>query len=60
MAAVNPIGAPGEKPSVSGSRLINFVKLAIILIIVGGSVWLLAYRGLDVTFWGWYTPHPSP
>jgi uncharacterized membrane protein YdjX (TVP38/TMEM64 family) len=41
MAAVNPIGTPSEKPSASSSRLMNILKLAIILLIVGGSVWLL-------------------
>jgi len=41
MAAVNPIGTPSEKPSAGSSLLMNILKVAIILIIVGGSVWLL-------------------
>jgi len=42
MAAIKPIGTPSETPGANGSRLMNFVKVAIILIIVGGSGWLLA------------------
>src|SRR5271168_942049 len=42
MAAIKPIGSPSEAPSTSSSRLMNFIKVAIILIIVGGSGWLLA------------------
>jgi uncharacterized membrane protein YdjX (TVP38/TMEM64 family) len=41
MAAVNPIGTHESKSSAGGSRLMNFLKLAIIVIIVGGSIWLL-------------------
>src|SRR5271167_4896129 len=41
MAAVNPIGADPGKPSTSSSRAMNFLKLTILLAIVGGSVWLL-------------------
>jgi uncharacterized membrane protein YdjX (TVP38/TMEM64 family) len=41
MAAVNPIGTPSDEPSVGGSRLMNFLKIAIIAILVGGSIWLL-------------------
>src|SRR5271168_3164032 len=41
MAAVNPIGAAPGKPSTSSSRAMNFLKLTILLAIVGGSVWLL-------------------
>ena len=40
MAAVKPIANPG-KPRAGGSTLMNVVKLAIIVILVGGSVWLL-------------------
>ena len=41
MAAVNPIGTPADKSSTNGSRLMNFVKLAIIAILVVGCAWLL-------------------
>jgi uncharacterized membrane protein YdjX (TVP38/TMEM64 family) len=41
MAAVNPIGSPAEKASAGSSRLMNFVKLAILVILFGGTVWLL-------------------
>src|SRR5277367_2357067 len=41
VAAINPIGTPAENQGENSSRLMNFIKLAIILIIVGGSVWLL-------------------
>src|ERR1700677_4692433 len=41
MAAVNPIGADPGKPRTSGSRAMNILKLAILVAIVGGSVWLL-------------------
>jgi uncharacterized membrane protein YdjX (TVP38/TMEM64 family) len=40
MAAVKPIGNPG-KPRAGGSTLMNVVKIAIIAILVGGSIWLL-------------------
>src|SRR5258708_32454814 len=40
MAAVKPFGNP-DKPRVGASTLMNAVKIAIIVIIVGGSVWLL-------------------
>jgi uncharacterized membrane protein YdjX (TVP38/TMEM64 family) len=41
MAAANPIGTPAGKPGAGGSRLMNFLKLAIIAVLVGGSIWLL-------------------
>ena len=41
MAAVNPIGTPSEKTSPNGSRLMNFLKIGIIVVLVGGSIWLL-------------------
>ncbi|HEV2169657.1 MAG TPA: VTT domain-containing protein, partial [Candidatus Binatus sp.] len=41
MAAVNPIGAPADEPNANGSRLMNVLKIAIIAILVGGSIWLL-------------------
>src|SRR5260370_4862973 len=66
MAAVNPIGTAANKPSASGSRLMNFVKLAIIAILVGGSVWLLiehtqwftdpALMKSEVVRWGAWGP----
>src|SRR5260370_4098007 len=39
MAAVSPISAPAEKPR--SSPLINVVKVALLAILVGGSVYLL-------------------
>jgi uncharacterized membrane protein YdjX (TVP38/TMEM64 family) len=41
MAAVNPIGSQPDEPSPNGSRLMNFLKIAIIALLVGGSIWLL-------------------
>jgi len=41
MAAVKPIGTQAGKPSANGSRLMNVVKIAIIAILLGGSIWLL-------------------
>jgi uncharacterized membrane protein YdjX (TVP38/TMEM64 family) len=41
MAALNPIGTQAEKTSPNGSRLMNSLKVAIIVALVGGSVWLL-------------------
>jgi len=41
MAAVNPIGTQAGKPSANGSMLMNVVKIAVIAILVGGSIWLL-------------------
>src|ERR1700722_18292908 len=40
MAAVKPIANPG-KPSAGGSTLMNAIKLAIIVVLFGGSIWLL-------------------
>ena len=40
MAAVKPIANPG-KPSAGGSTLMNALKLAIIVVLFGGSIWLL-------------------
>ena len=40
MAAVKPIGNPRE-PRSGGSTAMNVVKIAIIAILVGGSIWLL-------------------
>ena len=47
VAAINPISTESDKPSANGSWLMNVVKLAIIAIIVGGSVWLL------IEHWNW-------
>jgi uncharacterized membrane protein YdjX (TVP38/TMEM64 family) len=47
MAAINPISTESNKPSVNGSWLMNALKLVIIAIIVGGSVWLL------IEHWNW-------
>jgi uncharacterized membrane protein YdjX (TVP38/TMEM64 family) len=41
MSAANPIGTQPGQPSANGSWLMNFLKIAIIAILVGGSVWLL-------------------
>lgn len=41
MAAVNPIGSSTQQPNANGSSLMNFLKAAIIALLVGGSVWLL-------------------
>lgn len=41
MAAVKPIGNPPNQPSAGGSTLGNVAKIAIIALLVGGSVWLL-------------------
>ncbi len=49
VAAVNPIGTQPDKRSANGSWLMNFLKVAIIAIIVVGSIWLL------VEHWNWFT-----
>ncbi len=41
MAAVKPFGNPAGRPDDSGSTLINVLKIAVIAILVGGSIWLL-------------------
>ena len=41
MAAVNPIRTPAPKPSANGSWLMNVVKIVVITILFGGSIWLL-------------------
>lgn len=41
MAAVSPIGNPARKPGGAGSLGMTLVKIAIVALIVGGSVWLL-------------------
>jgi uncharacterized membrane protein YdjX (TVP38/TMEM64 family) len=65
MAAVKPIANPG-KSSASSSTLMNVVKIAIIVILVGGSVWLLlehsewfrnpALVKVEVLQWGVWGP----
>src|SRR5258708_9344914 len=47
VAAINPVSTESEQPSANGSWLMNAFKLAIIAIIVGGSVWLL------IEHWNW-------
>ncbi len=64
MAAVKPIGSPGKARA--GSTLMNVVKIAIIAILVGGSVWLLiahsewfrnpALVKVEVLQWGVWGP----
>ena len=41
MAAVTPIRAPQGKPTKSGSTLLTVLRIAILLILAGGSVYLL-------------------
>lgn len=41
MAAVSPIGKPSQKPGGGSSLWLNIVKIAILVVLVGGSVWLL-------------------
>jgi uncharacterized membrane protein YdjX (TVP38/TMEM64 family) len=48
VAATNPIGTQRDQPAGS-SRLMNFFKIAIIVAIVGGSVWLL------IEHWNWFS-----
>jgi uncharacterized membrane protein YdjX (TVP38/TMEM64 family) len=65
MAAVKPIANPG-KPSAGGSTLMNAIKLAIIVILFGGSIWLLlehsewfrnpALVKVEVLRWGVWGP----
>jgi uncharacterized membrane protein YdjX (TVP38/TMEM64 family) len=65
MAAVKPIANPG-KPGAGGSTLMHAVKLSIIVILVGGSVWLLlehsewfrnpALVKVEVLRWGVWGP----
>jgi uncharacterized membrane protein YdjX (TVP38/TMEM64 family) len=45
--AINPISTESDKPNANDSWLMNFVKLAIIAIIVVGSIWLL------IEHWNW-------
>ena len=65
MAAVKPIANPGKR-SAGGSTLMNAIKLAIIVILFGGSVWLLlehsewfrnpALVKVEVLQWGVWGP----
>jgi len=41
MAALNPIGTPTQQANTSSSSLMNILKAAIIVLLVGGSIWLL-------------------
>ena len=41
MAAVSPIRNPSRKPGGGSSLWLNIVKIAILVVLVGGSVWLL-------------------
>ena len=64
MAAVTPFQTPQGKPG--GSTLLNLLKLAIILLLVGGSIWLLIAHTewfkdprqvkLEVLAWGAWGP----
>jgi uncharacterized membrane protein YdjX (TVP38/TMEM64 family) len=47
VAAINPISSKSDQPNANGSWLMNVVKLAIIAIIIGGSIWLL------IEHWNW-------
>src|SRR5437879_5051597 len=65
MAAVKPIGNPSN-PGAGGSTLMSAVKIAIIVIIVGGSIWLLMQHSewfedpklvkVEVLQWGLWGP----
>ena len=41
MAAVTPIGNPGRAPQRGSSSILNYIKIGIIVVLVGGSIWLL-------------------
>jgi uncharacterized membrane protein YdjX (TVP38/TMEM64 family) len=41
MAAVKPFGDAPDRPPASASTMMNVIKIAIIVILVGGSIWLL-------------------
>lgn len=41
MAAVTPIGKPRRAPKRGSSSIVNYIKIAIIVVLVGGSIWLL-------------------
>ena len=47
VAAINPISTESGKPSADSSSLMNFLKIAIIVAIVVGSIWLL------IEHWNW-------
>ena len=47
VAAINPISTESDKPGASSSSLMNFLKIAIIVAIVVGSIWLL------IEHWNW-------
>jgi uncharacterized membrane protein YdjX (TVP38/TMEM64 family) len=49
VAALNPIGPKSDQPSTKSSWLMNILKLAIIAVIVGGSIWLL------IEHWNWFS-----
>jgi len=65
MAAVKPIGNPG-KPGARSSTLMNALKIAIIVILIGGSIWLLMAHSewfrdpklvkVEVLQWGLWGP----
>src|SRR6266481_9692236 len=65
MAAVKPIGNPG-KPGAGSSTLMNALKIAIIVILIGGSIWLLMAHSewfrdpklvkVEVLQWGLWGP----
>jgi uncharacterized membrane protein YdjX (TVP38/TMEM64 family) len=66
MAAVTPIGNPSGTPQAGSSRLLTLLKLAIIAVLVGGSIWLLmahaewfenpAQVKVEVLEWGLWGP----
>jgi uncharacterized membrane protein YdjX (TVP38/TMEM64 family) len=41
MAAFTPIAPQASEPGANGSRLMNVLKIAIIVVLVGGSIWML-------------------
>lgn len=66
MAAVKPFRRPVGKPRPCGGRLINALKVAIIVVLVGGSIWLLLAHAewfrdptqvkVEVLTWGVWGP----
>ncbi|MDO8432639.1 MAG: TVP38/TMEM64 family protein, partial [Candidatus Binatus sp.] len=66
MAAVKPFGSAAGKTTGRGSRLTNFLKIAIIVVLVGGSIWLLLAHSewfrdpkmvkVEVLAWGVWGP----
>ena len=66
MAAIKEITVPPGKPSDGGSRLLNLIRIAVLLMLVGGSIYLLATHAewfenprlvkVEVIRWGVWGP----